>query len=73
MDKLNLIEAESLAIVVDEIRASAESGRMITAVIDSTTKKRVYQPRASTLGKIYLNPSLSRTLVVKLQKKGHAS
>ena len=42
-DKLNLIEAESLAFVVDEIRAGAESGRMITAAIDSTTKKRAGQ------------------------------
>ena len=39
-DKLNLIEVESLALVVDEVRVGAESGRMITSAIDSTTKKR---------------------------------
>ena len=39
-DKLNLIEAESLSLVVDELRSGAEAGRMITAAIDSTTKKR---------------------------------
>ena len=38
-DKLNLIEAESLALVVDEVRAGAESGWIITSASDSTTKK----------------------------------
>ena len=42
-EKLNLIEAETLANVVDAVKAGAESGRMITAAIDSTTKKRVGQ------------------------------
>ena len=42
-EKLNLIEAECLSFVVDEVRAGAESGRMITAAIDSTTKKRAGQ------------------------------
>ena len=40
---MNLIEAETLSFVVEEIQAGAESGRMITAAIDSTTKKRVGQ------------------------------
>jgi hypothetical protein len=42
-EKLNLIEAETLSFVVDEIRAGVESGRIITTAIDSTTKKRAGQ------------------------------
>ena len=42
-EKLNLIEAETLAFVVDEVRSGAEEGRMITAAIDITTKKRAGQ------------------------------
>ena len=40
-DKLKLIEAQSLSLIVDEMVAQSESGRMITHAIDSTTKKRV--------------------------------
>ena len=39
-DRLNLIEAEGLSLVVDELRSGAEAGRMITAAKDSNTKKR---------------------------------
>ena len=42
-EKLNLIEAETLSFIVDAVRAGAEEGRMITAAIDSTTKKRAGQ------------------------------
>ena len=35
-EKLNLVEAECLSFVVDEVRAGADSVRMITAAIDST-------------------------------------
>ena len=42
-EKLNLSEAETLAFVVDEVRSGAEEGRMITAAIDITTKKRAGQ------------------------------
>ena len=44
---MNLIEAESLSFIVDEVKARAENGRMITAAIDtpldSTTKNRAGQ------------------------------
>ena len=38
-DKLKLIKAQSLSLIVDEMVAQSESGRMITHAIDSTTKK----------------------------------
>ena len=52
-DKLNLIEARGLSLIVDELRSGAKAGRMITAAIDSNTKKR-----AGTLVRMshYLSP-----------------
>lgn len=41
MDKLKLIEAQSLSLVTEEMTTQAERGRMLTHAIDSTTKKRV--------------------------------
>ena len=41
MDKLKLLEAQSLSLVAEEMSTQSESGRMLTHVIDSTTKKRV--------------------------------
>ena len=41
--KVNLIEAETLSYAVDNIKEAKEAGRMITAAIDSTTKRGVGQ------------------------------
>ena len=41
LDKVKLIEAQSLSLVVEEVMQKSYEGRMITHAIDSTTKKRV--------------------------------
>ena len=41
LDKLKLIEAQSLSLVAEEMEVQSEGGRMLTHAIDSTTKKRV--------------------------------
>ena len=40
LDKLKLIEAQSLSMVVDEMGAESKKGRIMTHAIDSTTKWR---------------------------------
>ena len=40
-DKIKLIEAQSLSLVVDEMVLRSSEGRMLTHAIDSTTKRRV--------------------------------
>ena len=40
LEKLKLIEAQSLSLVVEEVQKQSSEGRMITHAIDSTTKKR---------------------------------
>ena len=40
---VNLVEAETLSFAVDKISEAKEAGRMVTAAIDSTTKKGVGQ------------------------------
>ena len=42
-DKMDLIETQSLSLVVDELGMQSRQGRMVTHAIDSTTKKRVGQ------------------------------
>ena len=41
LDKVKLIEAQSLSLVVEEVMQKPYEGRMIPHAIDSTTKKRV--------------------------------
>ena len=41
--KVNLIEAETLSLAVDKIEEAKKDGKMITAAIDSTTKRGVGQ------------------------------
>ena len=43
LEKLRLIEAESLSLVVEEMTRGGEQGHMVTHASDSTTKKRVGQ------------------------------
>ena len=43
LQKLRLIEAERLSLVVEKMREEKEKGHMITHASDSTTKKRVGQ------------------------------
>ena len=40
-DKMKLIEAQSLSLIVGEMEVQSQGGRMLTHAIDSTTKKRV--------------------------------
>ena len=43
LTNVNMVEAETLAFAVDKISEAKEAGRMVTAAIDSTTKKGVGQ------------------------------